>query len=119
MTIEWNDVLIRLKPYCPDDTQTIEDALIWLYETKGLSLQEIETLAKGECCNRSIRTKLAGKVKIRCKGGAHNVKLKDIPEEDYKTMTYKQLAKKYHVDRTTIYRHIKKYEKKSKKLRAQ
>lgn len=122
--VSWSLVLEQLIKVCPEEAYafenkwTLEDVLNFLYSAKKMSTRQIANLTNYECSNITIRNKLRELgIKLRSKGGPNNTKVKIIPLEEYKSMSYNQLAAKYKVDRATVYKHVKQYIKKNGKRR--
>lgn len=101
--ILWSVVLNKLKPHCPEGTDTIEDALIWLYQVKQLGLHKIASLTDNFVSGATIKAKLKSiGVPIRSRGGWHKPVI-ELTKEEVLNMTAKELALKYKVSLPTIY----------------
>jgi len=110
--IDWEKVKERLKEHT-SDSFTLKEMLDYLYCGKGLSLNQIADLTRGECCGDSIGSKMEEyKFKLRSRGGSRNVRPVVITQGDYMSMTYKQLMKKYGLSYTTVYKRTKGYKRK-------
>jgi hypothetical protein len=117
--IVWSLVLERLNMGNYDNYYNdLYDMLKFLYKDKKLSISQITELTGGECSTCSLRAKLEEfGIKRRGKGGPHHVKPFTVSKEEYKTSTYKELALKYGVHRTTIRNRCLKYIKTNGKRR--
>jgi len=115
--VNWSLVIERLSegnPRCDN----LYDILVFLYYDKKLSLHQIADLTDGECSVMTLANKMKRLgIRLRKQGGPNNLKVTSIPLKEYKTMSYDQLALKYGVDRTTVYRHVKQYLKTNGKKR--
>jgi hypothetical protein len=101
----WFRVLNLLKAHCPPGVETIEDALLYLYVDKRLSLREIKDLTDREVLGpQTIRSKLVSiGVDIKSRGGPNSRKVIPLKLEEFKEFSVAELAKKYNVHKTTIY----------------
>lgn len=120
----WDKVLRLLEPHCAplsfnyDTTAeiTLRDCIEYLYCNQCLSSKEIANLTGDEVSSVGIRDKMRRLgIKVRKRGGPNNVKITDIPIEEYREKTYAQLAFEKGVSVSTIHNRVKGYIKKEGK----
>jgi transposase len=113
----WDRVLKLLYVHCPQVADmSLETALEWLYYDCNFSTQDIANLIGNEVSSVAIRDKMRRLgIKVKKRGGPNNTKITSIPIEEYREMTYDQLAFKYGVSVSTIHHHVKEYIKKEGK----
>lgn len=118
----WEKVLRILEPHClPGVSMTLKEVLEHLYGNEKLSTQDISLLTGNEVSSVAIRDKMRKLgIKVKKRGGPNNIKLIKVSIEEYREMTYDQLAFKYSVSKSTIHHHVKEYiEKEGKKSKVQ
>ena len=103
--VNWYRVLNALKPVCPEGTNTIKEALQFLYVDQNQSLNDIVDLSNRELlCLGPLRRKLADLgIPIKHKGGDNCSKYIPLTKEDFEQNSARELAKEHNVHITTIY----------------
>lgn len=113
MTICWSEEIGKLLKR----DLTPEEAFEWLidqYVNHKVSADELGRRLK--VSGRSVLTILETfKIDRRPKGGARHCVSCDITEEEFKTMSYTELARKYKVSYGTVYTRCKRFKKKKEK----
>ena len=98
---------------CPREF-TPEEALEWIktqYQKEGRSHGEIALMLR--VTGPSVRNLLKIlNVKSRPKGGPRNIVNCPVTEDEFKSMTYCQIAEKYQVHPTTVFNRCKPYRQK-------
>ena len=119
--IAWEQVLTLLKAqYAFKPAVTLKDVLKHYYLEEKLSIRQITELTNGQCSHASVRSKLIEfGIPLRGKGGPRHICNFDITKEEYKTMSYKELALKYKCHRTTIRNRCLKYIKVNRKKKGE
>jgi ribosomal protein L20A (L18A) len=117
--ISWSKVLEKLNMGNYNNYyDVLKDMLQFLYYEQKLSIRQIAELTDGECSNVSIREKMKEfGIIMRSKGGPNHAKPFTISKKEYKELSYKEMALKYGVHRTTIRNRCISYIKESGKKR--
>jgi len=104
--INWTDILKNSTFKSP------RELLIDRYVNKRLSLSEVAL--ELDVSPPTVRNYLVQMgIERRARGGDNSTKPVDITLEDYQTMTYKELAKKYNVSPYTIWARTRGFPSKS------
>jgi len=112
----WNKVLELLKPHCVKEAESLIDCLNFLYCICNFSSKMISDLTDNEVSSVAIRDKMRKLgIKVKKQGGPNHIKVTSIPIDEYREMTYAELAFKYKVSISTIHHHVREYIKKEGK----
>lgn len=107
-----NETLYRLlEPHCPAG-MTLVEMLRYLYVDQEMSLREICNAIGNKCTAPTLSSKMVELgIDMRHRGGRNYFKLPPslITLDEYRTMTYKEMAVKHKVHPSTIYKVVKKY----------
>lgn len=110
MTTKW-DPIIKLLKGVGWKGKTTKELLIFLYCTKHYGTNKIATIC--DCSRTTIINQLNKyHVKLRKRGGPNRTPVVFVSEQDYKALSLKEIAAKYHIHIGTAARKIRPYKKK-------